>query len=96
MKSISILFLILFYYSQPQLSNEERNNLLKKVTKSISIESFFRPLTSDEEESNGKIYYEASKIKEIIQKYKFPSSYNYIEQEKITPVIKDQANCGCC
>ena len=74
MKSISILFLILFYYSQPQLSNEERNNLLKKVTKSISIESFFRPLTIDEEETNRDIYYEASKIKEIIQKYKFPSS----------------------
>ena len=96
MKSISLLFLMLFYYSQPQLSNEERNNLLKKVTKSISIETFFRPLTSEEEEYYGEITYQASKIKEIIQEHNFPNSYNYIETEKITPIIKDQASCGCC
>ena len=96
MKSISILFLILFYYSHPQLSDEERNNLLKKVTRSISIESFFQPLTSAEDDDNGKITYETSKIKDIIQDHNFPSSYNYIEAEGITPIIKNQANCGAC
>ena len=88
--------MLLFYYSQPQLTNEERNNLMKKVTQLISLESLFGPMGIDEEDDDRTITYEVSKIKNIIQNNKFPSSYNYIEDQKISPIIKDQGSCGSC
>ena len=95
MKSF-ILFVILFYFVDSELTDEERKNLLNKVTKLVSSEELiFAPLLSNSGEDK-IITYEPSKIKEIIDKYNFPSSYNFLEAEKISPVIKNQGNCGSC
>ena len=97
MKSF-ILLLILFYFVDSGLTDEERKNLLNKVTKLVSSEELiFDPLLSNSEENTDKIItYEPSKIKELIAKYNFPSSYNFLEAENISPVIKNQGNCGAC
>ena len=63
-----ILFLIVFYFVDSGLTDEERKNWLNKVTKLVSSqELIFDPLLSNSEENIDKIItYEPSKIKELI------------------------------
>ena len=42
------------------------------------------------------IKYDFNKIKELIKKYNFPETYNFFEDENITPQIKHQGKCGSC
>ena len=42
------------------------------------------------------IKYDFNKIKELIKKYNFPETYNFFEDENITPHIKHQGNCSSC
>ena len=40
--------------------------------------------------------YSPTKIKEIIDKYSFPESYNFIKDLNPPVHIKNQESCGCC
>jgi cathepsin B len=79
------------------LTEEQRKAILKKVTKFVSFHDRNQPLNQVyNRDDSYKMTYEASKIKEIIDKYSFPETYNFIEAESPTVNIKDQANCGGC
>ena len=91
------LFFLLFYYIQSDLTNEERKNLFKKVTKLLTFNKYiFSPLKDNSEDTYKEIKYEASKINELLKKYNFPNSYNYIKEQNMTPIIKNQGYCGSC
>ena len=96
---ILVLFNIIIFFiskTQSELTNEQRKILLKKVTKFISIKDEQDFLDTSDDISNNTITYNPSKIKEILKKYNFPESYNFIEEEKPTVHIKDQNDCGSC
>ena len=79
------------------LTEEQRKALLKKVTKAVSFSSRSQPLNQFYSRNDeNKMTYQASKIKEIIDKYSFPETYNFIDAESATVHIKNQANCGGC
>ena len=82
-----------------QLSEKERKNLLEKIFKRNNPEdlekwNLFAKANDNSDEETKK--YDPQKIKEIINKYKFPESYNFIDVVKPTVHIKNQENCGCC
>ena len=92
-----LLFIDLLISIQSQMTSKERENLLKKYTKKIGkdFESVFNKPTSF---YHGKYHrtYDPSKIKKIIDKYKFPLNYNFFEETNCTPNIKNQDYCGAC
>ena len=99
MKKLIILLPLFFLFSgiNSGLTEEERKALLKKVTKFVSFSSGNEPLNQYYAKDNSyKMTYEASKIKEIIDQYSFPESYNFIDAESPTVHIKNQENCGSC
>ena len=98
MDKFILIFSVLSLISmvKPELTEEQRKALLKKVTKLASFSPRNNLLNQHFIRGNNEIVYEASKIKEIIDKYKFPESYNFIEAEKPTVHVKDQGNCGSC
>ena len=91
-------FLLLFQINS-KMKEEERQYLLNKLTKKISIEDgeikslkekFFSRTLKD------SIPYDNAKIEEILDKYGFPQNYSYLEETNLTAIIKDQEYCGCC
>ena len=61
------------------LTEEQRKAILKKVTKFVSFHDQNQPLNQVyNRDDSYKMTYEASKIKEIIDKYSFPETYNFI------------------
>jgi len=107
-KLIYILFgfLISITYSKVGFDDEERKNLMNKLTKKIELSylnnsSKIFELKKEIEKSiytthSGIITYQPEKIKKIIDKYNFPQNYNFIDEEKPDVYIKDQGNCGSC
>ena len=79
------------------LTEEQRKSLLKKVTKLVSFTNKFEPLNQyfPRNDQTGMTY-EASKIKEILNNYGFPATYNYITEKSPEVHIKNQGNCGSC
>ena len=94
----SILLLLLLFQINSKMTEEERSYLLKKLTKKISDSDEASKLKEKYYSRNLKdqISYDKAKIEEIISKYEFPSTYNYLEEESCPTVVKDQMYCGCC
>ena len=92
-----LLFLLVISIIQSQLTQKERENLLKKYTKKIdrNNQNHLTPL-KDYYVDPSEITYDSSKIREIIKKYNFPENYNFIEETNAPIHIKDQKNCGAC
>ena len=90
-----ILILTLISTFQSQLTEEERQNLLDKVfnkKKQPELEKWIFPAKANDEEGQS-LNYDPEKIKQIINKYKFPSSYNFIEAVNPPVNIKNQESC---
>ena len=90
------MFLI-FYLSLSQvnllLPIEKREELFHKYAKKISGENLNDFYLEPFQES---MSYDKAKIDDLIQKYSFPSEYNFIEKKGAKVHIKDQESCGCC
>jgi cathepsin B len=98
-KTIIFLFLIslLVLEIHNEMMEEERKYLYNKVIKRINILDTFTPLKNIYfRNANQTIQYNPNKIKQILDKYKFPEQYNFIEQEKPDVHIKDQERCSSC
>ena len=92
-----LLIIIIISTINSGLTEEQKKYLLKKVTKLVSFTSKTEPLNQYFERGNQtEMVYEASKIKEILDNYSFPESYNYITEKSPNVYIKDQGNCGSC
>ena len=93
-----ILLILLITFIHSQLSDQERKKLLKKIIKRNNPNDFekwnlFAKSNSNEEDEQK---YDPEKIKEIIKKYNFPETYNFIEDLNPPVIIKNQEYCGCC
>ena len=92
-----LVFIELLVSIHSQMTRKERENLLKRYTKKIGkdFKNVFNKPTSF---NHGRDFqnYDPSKIKEILDKYKFPLNYNFFEETNCTPRIKDQDYCGAC
>ncbi len=93
-----ILLSLLISSIHSQLSEKERKNLLEKIFRrhnpnDLEKWNLFSKAHSDEEEQPK---YDPEKIKEIINKYNFPESYNFIEEVNPPVYVKNQEYCGCC
>ena len=97
----------LFLYSSSKLTEEERNYFLQKLTYKISEENFLKDkdilnklninyLKEDNNESLSAINYDKTIIDEIIKKYNFPQNFNFLKENNIDPIVKNQQGCGCC
>ena len=90
-----ILILALISSFQSQLTEEERQNLLDKVfkkKKQPELEKWIFPAKANDDEGQS-LNYDPEKIKQIINKYNFPASYNFIEAVNPPVNIKNQESC---
>ena len=99
--SFYFLFSILFLFSKPKMTEEQRQYFLKKYTTKISynnLEQDLNNLKNEEEEEDEYFYikYNKTKIDEIIQQYGFDKNFNFLEKNNIEPKVKDQKSCSCC
>ena len=102
MKEYIIIFSSLFLISfvNLKLTNEERQYLLNKYTKKISLDNLY-DLKNLKNKFNSHtlkdtIDYDPAKIEGLLETYGFPEEYNYLEDKNATIRVKDQAYCGCC
>ena len=95
-----IILLFLLFLINSKMSEEKRKYLLNKYAKKINLEKgdVADELKKKYYSKNLKdtINYDPAVIESIIEQYEFPSSYNYLEENNITAIVKDQAYCGCC
>lgn len=94
MKIIFCYICILFIFQvNSKLPDEKRKELFDLYAKKLSLDN------ADDlylEADPTGIRYDKSKIEELIKKYNFPSSYNFIEDKGAPVHIKNQGKCGCC
>lgn len=95
------IFLLILQFSEiySQMTDEKRKSLFKKYVKEIKsnkFETLNKMQYYDRGNTTKEIKYDASKISEIIKKYKFPETYNFIEEEKPKVNVKSQGSCGSC
>ena len=92
-----IFFAFLFSLSKTQMTEEESEFLLKKTSKPI-FEEKVRELKLDRlvSEKDISFKYDRDKIKEILNKYNFPTNYSFFEDTKAQINVKNQAQCGSC
>ena len=95
-----IILLFLLFLINSKMSEEKRKYLLNKYAKKINLEKgdVADELKKKYYSKNLKdtINYDPAVIESIIEQYEFPNSYNYLEENNITAIVKDQAYCGCC
>ena len=98
MATTLILIFNLFGISQLGISKWERQNILNKISSSISTEKIelYNSVRELYFERISTIKYDVSKITSIIKDNNFPEKYNFFEDTKVTKKIKDQGVCGSC
>ena len=95
------IFIFLIIYSNCILPDEKRKELLERLTRKIDLTDntiMFpsEPIFYENENIKFNVNYDVAKINETIEKYNFPTNFNYLEEYNITPKIKDQKDCGSC
>ena len=104
MKRILFCFSLVFLIFQVDLKlpDEERQKFLDKLTKKITLDNvdelknIENKFQSSYLQETTSINYDPEQIRKIIAFYDFPEEYNYLNDKKITPIIKNQQSCGCC
>ena len=98
--TILLIFSLLIIQVQLRLEPEQRQELLDRLAKKISI--------SDLEKGNHYLYddealtscqamkYNVSDIQELLKQYDLPEYFNYFENTGAPKNVKDQQRCGSC
>lgn len=90
---ILLIFGLLLNQALLILPDETRNKFLRKYAKEISPDIITEEILDLEADS---ISYDKQKIEDLIKKYNFPQSYDFINETDPILDIKDQKSCGCC
>ena len=92
-----IFFACLFFQSKAQMTNEEREFLLKKTTKPITEDMVIRQrLDKLVDEKDISFKYDRDKINVILDEYNFPQNYSFFEDTNAEKKVKNQLDCGAC
>ena len=94
---INFIFFLLVFKINTLLSPDKREELFRKFTKEITsknIELKRNKLYSDEpKEETHK--YDYNTIISILETNGFPRNFSFLEENDISPIIKDQKMCNC-
>ena len=93
-----LIFLLSINHIHTEIQIQERNFLFNKYVKEISFNKknlIYEKIISNKY-TTPDIKYDFNKIKELMKKYNFPETYNFFENENISPNIKNQKSCGSC
>ena len=100
---LPIIFSLIIIKVQLNLRAEKRQELLDKLTTKISFSDIDQNLFEYEddeyismEDSFKQMNYNLTYIKELLQIYGFPESYNYLNETGAKKIVKNQQSCGCC
>ena len=101
LKKVLIILSILIIQVQLRLDPEKRQALLEKIAEKVSysdFESAFDGIQEDDDHLNlyKRMEYNVSDIQELLNKYNLLENYNYLEENNISPIVKDQGDCGSC
>ena len=79
------------------LPPEKSEELLHKYTKKISLENLDvqRDSLNTDNLQEEEFYYDPKTIKDILDRYQFKQTFNFLEEHNITPKVKSQNNCKC-
>ena len=95
MKVYAFLFYLLFFHPVKLLLPEgKKKELFLKFVKETSPNTVNEDLLYDSELES--IPYNKDQIDSLIQRYNFPSEYNFITSVGANVHIKEQKNCGSC
>ena len=87
----------MFFQSKAQMTNEEREFLLKKTTKPITEDMVIRQrLDKLVDEKDISFKYDRDKINVILDEYNFPQNYSFFEDTNAEKKVKHQLGCGAC
>ena len=79
-----IIISILFLNSSPKLTEQERNFFLQKLTYKITPENLEKDIDTLNidylKDADTGIKYDKAKIDALIEKYKFPTNFNFLEE----------------
>ena len=96
-----LFFLSLLFPINSVLHDQRREELLDKLMIKIAPEDseeitykIFHSSKSFKEKITYPIKYNVTKIDEIIEKYRFPKNYDFLNETNITAKVKDQGKCG--
>ena len=88
-----LIFNLLIFQTILILPDEVRKQFFLQYAKEITPET----KTDDYLDSYlDSIAYDKGKIEELMVRYNFPESYNFINETKANVHVKNQENCGCC
>ena len=93
-----LILVLLVFKANSLLPPEKREELLNKLTKKVTPESF----NSDEsfiyfnEIKEQKFSYDVNEINGRLKIYDFPQNFNFLTEHNINPIVKNQQKCGCC
>ena len=93
-----LIFLLSINHIHTEIQIQERNFLFNKYVKEISFNKknlIYEKIISNKY-TTPDIKYDFNKIKELMKKYNFPETYNFFENENISPNIKSLKSCGSC
>ena len=94
---INFIFFLLVFKINSLLSPEKREELLRKFTKEISPENFdlkTKNLISDEPKEE-TYKYNYNTIISLLNTNGFPQNFSFLEENNISPIIKEQKMCNC-
>ena len=94
-----LVFLLIINQVHLYLRGEQREELLAKLAKKVSLETnnLFYEYNDDlyEEGKFQQMTYDVKEILALMEQYNLPQSYNIFE-EGIEKDVKNQGSCGCC
>ena len=100
---LATIFFLIIIQVQLNLRAEKRQELIDKLTTKISIIDIAQnpeEIEDDEyifqDDTFQQMKYNLTYIRELLQKYNFPESYNYLNETGAEKIVKNQENCGCC
>lgn len=88
-----LIFNLLIFQTILILPDEVRKQFFLQYAKEITLET----KTDDYLDTYlDAINYDKKKIEELIKKYNFPDSYNFVNETNAEVHVKNQKKCGCC
>ena len=93
---IYLVFSLIIIKANLLLKEEERQELLNKLAKKVSLDEDFSEYEDDFTDDFKKMKYNVSEIQALQQKYSLPENYNYFNDTGAKIIVKSQKSCGAC